>query len=119
MPRPSRTAVQRWMRLNRRRRSEIDGLPAPSRNEEYLFFQSLLGIWPPHGADCEPRAKLIERMTAYMEKAGHEAKQRTSWINPNEPYDRAVRDFVATVLAERPTIASSPIFSVTRHASRN
>ena len=102
MPRPWRAAVQRWMRLNRRRRSEIDGLPAPSRNEEYLFFQSLLGIWPPRGAVCEPRAKLIERMTAYMEKAAHEAKQRTSWINPNEPYDRAVRDFVATVLADRP-----------------
>jgi (1->4)-alpha-D-glucan 1-alpha-D-glucosylmutase len=102
MPRPWRSAVQRWMRLNRRRRSEVDGLPAPSRNEEYLFFQSLLGIWPPLGVASEPRPKLIERMTRYMEKAGHEAKQRTSWINPNEAYDRAVRDFVATVLTDRP-----------------
>ncbi|HKA63703.1 MAG TPA: hypothetical protein VKH83_14815 [Methylomirabilota bacterium] len=34
-----------------------------------------------------------------MEKATKEAKRRTSWVNPNEPYDSAVREFVGHLLA--------------------
>ena len=41
-----RKAVNRWARLNRRHHREVDGKPAPSRNDEYLFYQSLFGIWP-------------------------------------------------------------------------
>jgi (1->4)-alpha-D-glucan 1-alpha-D-glucosylmutase len=33
-----------------------------------------------------------------MEKGLHEAKVHTSWINPNDEYDAAVRSFVARVL---------------------
>lgn len=99
VPRLWRAAVQRWMRLNRRRRSEIDGQPAPSRRDEYHFYQSLVGIWPLN--DEYERQVLTERMCQYMDKAGHEAKERTSWINPNQPYDRAMRDFVTTVLDTR------------------
>ena len=47
IPRIWRKAVNRWARLNRRHRREADGQPAPSRNDEYLFYQSLLGVWPP------------------------------------------------------------------------
>ena len=36
-----------------------------------------------------------------MEKATREAKVHTSWINPNEDYDRAVRDFVLRILDDR------------------
>ena len=39
--------VAHWLRLNRPRRAEIDGEPVPDRNVEYLFYQSLLGAWPP------------------------------------------------------------------------
>ena len=49
-----RKAVNRWARLNRRHHREVDGQPAPSRNDEYLFYQSLVGVWPlvpPHGKD--------------------------------------------------------------------
>ena len=42
-----RPAVNRWVRLNRRHRREVEGQPAPSRNDEYLFYQTLVGIWPP------------------------------------------------------------------------
>jgi (1->4)-alpha-D-glucan 1-alpha-D-glucosylmutase len=34
-----------------------------------------------------------------MQKAVKEAKEHSSWINPNEPYDLAVRDFVSKALA--------------------
>ena len=46
IPHRWRTALNRWARLNRRHRREVDGLPAPSRNDEYLFYQSLVGVWP-------------------------------------------------------------------------
>jgi (1->4)-alpha-D-glucan 1-alpha-D-glucosylmutase len=41
-------------------------------------------------------------MTSYMEKATHEAKVHTSWINPDAEYDAAVREFTATVLRDHP-----------------
>ena len=41
-----RKAVNRWARLNRRHHREVAGQPAPSRNDEYLFYQSLVGVWP-------------------------------------------------------------------------
>ena len=46
MPHLWRKAVNRWARLNRRHRREVDGQPAPSRNDEYLFYQTLMGVWP-------------------------------------------------------------------------
>ena len=39
-----------WARINASNRSSVDGEPAPDRNDEYLFYQTLLGVWP-HGAD--------------------------------------------------------------------
>jgi (1->4)-alpha-D-glucan 1-alpha-D-glucosylmutase len=102
IPRDWRSAVQRWSRLNRRRRREVDGEPAPSVRDEYLFYQMVVGIWPPTPPDAATRATLTERLQAYMEKATHEAKQRTSWINPNKAYDDAVREFVSETLREAP-----------------
>ncbi|MCU0690667.1 MAG: malto-oligosyltrehalose synthase, partial [Polyangiaceae bacterium] len=43
-----------------------------------------------------------ERVAAYMNKATKEAKVHTSWVNPNEQYDAAVREFVFRVLANDP-----------------
>ena len=96
-----RKAVNRWARLNRRHRREVNGQPAPSRNDEYLFYQSLIGIWPLAEPDAEALAQLTERMQVYMEKATREAKLQTSWINPVPEYDAAVREFVAAALSGR------------------
>ena len=42
----------------------------------------------------------MKRIQEYMVKALHEAKVHTSWINPYEAYDEAVRQFVARILNE-------------------
>ena len=97
---PWRKAVQRWARWNRRHRREVDGQAAPSRNDEWLFYQTLVGVWPLTTPSDEERATLIQRLQQYMEKACHEAKLHTSWINPNRNYDRAVHDFIAEVLGD-------------------
>ncbi|MCC6127547.1 MAG: malto-oligosyltrehalose synthase [Pirellulales bacterium] len=102
IPAAWRAAINRWTRLNRRHRREVDGRPAPCRNDEYLFYQNLVGIWPPEPPDAETQRTLIERMQQYMEKATREAKQHTSWINPVAEYDAAVREFAAAALADHP-----------------
>jgi (1->4)-alpha-D-glucan 1-alpha-D-glucosylmutase len=99
-PRTWREAVNRFRRANRRFRHEIDGELAPSRNDEYLFYQSVLGIWPSEPPSPSERAELVRRLQSYMEKATHEAKQLTSWINPNPAYDEAMRDFVSQALRD-------------------
>ena len=38
--------VTRWMRMNRTHRTIVDGEPAPDRNDEYRFYQALVGVWP-------------------------------------------------------------------------
>ncbi len=100
MPREWRRGLSRWTRLNRSRRVEVDGEAAPSRNVEYLFYQALLGAWPPdlEPGDREGMGRLRDRIEAYMLKAAHEAKEATSWINPNEAYDAALRRFVRAAL---------------------
>lgn len=97
-----RAAVQAWSRLTRRWKKEVDGALAPSREDEYLFYQSLIGVWPTYRLDEAGHAELVARMQIYMEKATHEAKQRTSWINPHTEYDQAVRQFIAQCLDRSP-----------------
>ena len=97
---PARWAAElrRWRGMARRWRAQVDGHAAPDRNDEYLLYQTLVGVWPARDED-EPLETLTGRVVAYMEKATKEAKRRTSWVNPSEPYDRAVRDFVRALLA--------------------
>jgi (1->4)-alpha-D-glucan 1-alpha-D-glucosylmutase len=98
MPGRWKQVVNRWARSNRRHLHEVDGLPAPSRNDEYVFYQTLVGVWPLTPPDEAQLAQLTSRLQQYMEKATREAKQRTSWVNPNAAYDQAVRAFVAAAL---------------------
>jgi (1->4)-alpha-D-glucan 1-alpha-D-glucosylmutase len=98
MPHLWRRVINRWSRLNRRHHREVDGQAAPSRNDEYLFYQNLIGIWPLTSPSEKDLAGLADRLASYMEKAMHEAKVHTSWINPNMEYDAAIRDFVCATL---------------------
>jgi (1->4)-alpha-D-glucan 1-alpha-D-glucosylmutase len=83
----------------------VNDLEAPDANEEYLLYQTLLGTWPMQ-ANGEPKlvpsADYVERIQAYMAKALKEAKINTSWIQPNEEWDVAMRDFVAKILDSSP-----------------
>lgn len=105
-------ALARWSRLNRgSRREPQDGRGkdpndyAPSRNDEYLLYQTLLGIWPFQGQgprespDEAALAGMAERVCAYMLKAGREAKVHSSWVNPDIEYEKATEGFVRALLA--------------------
>jgi len=94
-------AVQRWSRLNATHRQSVEEQPAPDANEEYFLYQTLLGAWPLEPYATSEYQAFVDRILAYMEKALHEAKVHTSWINPNTDYDRAVTGFVQRILDER------------------
>jgi (1->4)-alpha-D-glucan 1-alpha-D-glucosylmutase len=76
----------------------------PDRNDEYLLYQTLVGAWPLEcsGTDGAPApwTGFRARIEGYLEKATREAKVHTSWIEPNQAYDAAVRTFVGRLLDE-------------------
>ncbi|MEO8875493.1 MAG: malto-oligosyltrehalose synthase, partial [Polyangiaceae bacterium] len=82
----------------------IDGTAAPTSNHEYLFFQTLVGAWPFAWNEAwngkDGRAELCERIQLVMLKASKEAKQQTSWTNPNVDYDKALADFIEYAFAD-------------------
>jgi len=98
LPGAWKAALAQWSRLNRRRRTVVEGQPAPDRNEEYLLYQTLVGTWPPEAIGQAPGAEYVERICAYMVKAVREAKRNSSWLNPRPAYEDAVTGFVRAVL---------------------
>jgi (1->4)-alpha-D-glucan 1-alpha-D-glucosylmutase len=108
MPKIWGAAAMRWRRLNNPKKRAIgDGRLVPDRNEEYLLYQTLVGVWPLKVAmDDAERKQFIGRMQQYMSKAAHEAKVNLSWTNQNPEYVQALEDFVARLL--QPGTATRP-----------
>jgi (1->4)-alpha-D-glucan 1-alpha-D-glucosylmutase len=96
-----RQALTRWSRANANKKTEVNGVPAPDRNDEYLLYQTILGLLHEEVPGTPEFAQLRERIAAYMEKATREAKVHTSWVNPNEEYDAAIQNFVNRVLDDK------------------
>jgi (1->4)-alpha-D-glucan 1-alpha-D-glucosylmutase len=77
-------AVVRWSALNAsHRRGDF-----PDKNTEYLLYQTLVGAWP-----LSP-----ERLIEYTRKAAREAKEHTSWIEPNTAFEEALQNFIEGML---------------------
>jgi (1->4)-alpha-D-glucan 1-alpha-D-glucosylmutase len=111
LPEEWSAALNRWRGLNVEHKTLVDGTPAPYANDEYLLYQTLLGVWPFELSDEQRLSVDVvfrERISTYMQKATKEAKAHTSWINPNEEYDAAVEQFVGRLLddsSENPFLA--------------
>jgi (1->4)-alpha-D-glucan 1-alpha-D-glucosylmutase len=118
MPDRWQNALRQWSRLNASKKSDVEGSTAPDANDEYLFYQTVLGTWPlaaanaetGSGAQASPWGHLLppgdsatyqefrQRISNYMLKAVKEAKVYTSWINPDQEYEDALQRFVERVL---------------------
>lgn len=79
-----RDEVRRWFELAAPLRTQIGGRTAPDPTEEYLIYQTLVGVWPAS----------VERVEEYVRKALREAKRNTNWIEPNVEWEGAVLTFV-------------------------
>jgi (1->4)-alpha-D-glucan 1-alpha-D-glucosylmutase len=69
---------------------------SPTPVEQMLIFQTLLGAWPISA----------ERLEAYLEKALREAKASTSWVEPNEAHEAAVKAFARALYTHRDFLRS-------------
>ena len=96
-----RQAVNRWRRMNRTRRREVGGAPAPSPDDEYLLYQTLIGTWPLEEPDDAGLESYRQRIEAYMLKAAREAKVRTSWAAADTEYEEALMQFIRAALERR------------------
>jgi (1->4)-alpha-D-glucan 1-alpha-D-glucosylmutase len=105
VPAAWRAPVRHWRRMNRRHKSVVEGAPAPSANDEYLFYQTLVGTFPAGAVDATAMLEYRERIERYMVKAAREAKVFTSWVNVNADYEAALTTFVAGALEESATNA--------------
>jgi (1->4)-alpha-D-glucan 1-alpha-D-glucosylmutase len=90
--------LQRWRRLNRARKRRLDDRPAPSANDEYFIYQTLIGTWPLTDPDPQALAEYRERIRRYVLKAAREAKTHTGWTNVNEEYEAALEHFVSALI---------------------
>ncbi|CAO3451216.1 malto-oligosyltrehalose synthase [Azospirillum largimobile] len=105
MPEEWERQVQTWSRLLRARRGDVEGTAPPDRNDEYLFYQLLLGAWPAEltGASVEQieqsaMTAFAERIVGAMTKSMREAKLHSTWAAPNEAYEGAVVSFIHDAL---------------------
>lgn len=64
--------------------------PAVDAATEYFLWQTVVGAWPIS----------TERLQTYATKAIREAKHYTSWIEPDETYEAAVRTWVDAVTTD-------------------
>jgi len=71
LPHEWSAAVDRWSAA----------APVPDPPTAHLLWQTVAGTWPIER----------ERLGAYMRKATREASTRTSWADPDEAYEAAVR----------------------------
>lgn len=76
--------VRRWFEVT----EPLVRPDGPSPKERWFLFQTLLGSWP----------LTVDRLEAYLTKAMREAKEHTSWIEPDEAHEAAVLAFAREAL---------------------
>jgi (1->4)-alpha-D-glucan 1-alpha-D-glucosylmutase len=96
-----RERVMRWHAIAASLRPDAGA--APGFSEEYLIYQTLVGVWPIEA----------ERFDAFLEKALREAKLATSWLAPDVEFERAVQRFARALLAHRPFLDDFAQFMAT------
>ncbi|HET6850036.1 MAG TPA: malto-oligosyltrehalose synthase [Gaiellales bacterium] len=75
-------APDTWLELWERWRDP--SLSGADASADWLLLQTIVGSWP--GADADHDA-YADRIEAYMVKALREAKEGTSWLDPDERYE--------------------------------
>ena len=110
--------IREWMTSNAPRKLSLDeNLLAPSTNDEYFIYQTLVASFP---HDLHMTNEFIQRLEAFMTKAMREAKQFSDWSDPNKAYENASLTFASAMLRDETyTAAFIPLIGiVTKYATR-
>lgn len=96
--------VEQWRIIN---------APAPSPEDEYFLYQSLIAGFP---ADEKVTPAYLERLKAYYIKSIREAKLFTNWQAPDLPYEEAGCRFIERILSPQHDFLKSflPFFTKIR-----
>jgi len=100
-PEEWRRQVTAWSRLVRARIGDVEGRAAPDRNDEYMFWQMLVGSWPPdmiENPSADALAAFAERIRGALTKAMREAKRNSGWAAPNVAYEEKALAFASEAL---------------------
>ncbi|HAX78272.1 MAG TPA: malto-oligosyltrehalose synthase [Cyanobacteria bacterium UBA11372] len=87
--------VKSWSEINLPKKSYVRGKAVPVPNDEYFFYQSLLGAYP---FDESENESFLGRVKDYILKSIREAKLHTAWLRPDSDYEAGFLDFVEKVL---------------------
>ncbi len=87
--------VKVWSELNADKKRKLNRRVAPDKNDEYFFYQALIGAFP--FAESE-RSEFVERVKDFVVKAIREAKVHTAWLRPDSDYEDGFVAFVEEVL---------------------
>lgn len=96
IPEEWQTQVNKFYELNQQHKTSIrKNIFMPDTNDEYLFYQMLVGAFPFFEHDYN---NFCDRFKDYLLKAIREAKVYTAWLRPNSSYENAVINFASKVL---------------------
>lgn len=88
--------VSEWLATHvKYKKRTSKGTLAPSINDEYYIYQSVVGGFPEDNIVTE---EFVSRLIAYQTKVIREAKVETNWSEPDEEYEKACRDFIRSIM---------------------
>jgi len=87
--------VKNWSDLNRSKKVNVRGKAVPAPNDEYFFYQTLIGAYP---FDESENETFVGRVKDYILKSVREAKVHTAWLRPDSAYEDSFLAFVEKVL---------------------
>jgi (1->4)-alpha-D-glucan 1-alpha-D-glucosylmutase len=95
------STLERWIALSAEQFSSEQRKPAPAPADLSMLFQTLVGAWPVELSltDRPGLDRFAKRVAAWQRKALREAKLRSDWTAPNEPYEHAAEEFMAWLFA--------------------
>jgi (1->4)-alpha-D-glucan 1-alpha-D-glucosylmutase len=87
--------VKTWSEINRSHKTNVRGKAVPAANDEYFFYQILVGTYPFNESE---NSGFVNRIKDYMLKSVREAKLQTAWLSPDTAYEEGFLNFVEKVL---------------------
>jgi (1->4)-alpha-D-glucan 1-alpha-D-glucosylmutase len=91
--------VRLWREQNLQHKRTVRGRRVPDPAAVHHIFQAMVGIWPLEPLGVGDLETLRERVVGYMVKAVREAKVRTTWTDPDESYEDALRADIEALLS--------------------
>ncbi len=96
IPQEWEEAITLWQQWNCKFKRSVQGTLAPTPNDEYLLYQTLIGAMPFGNLEG-----FSQRVEEYVVKAIREAKVHTGWLQPDHNYESACTEFVREILTDR------------------